>query len=293
MQELVRDLDTRVIMTGVPPYAPDDFIGYAPMNSGPDSRIELYYAKHFRVPLSFTPQEALALRFALESFAGSSSPETADAVRELGLVLEDSLEGRAREAMARGRAFVTPRRTKRMRELLATLEKAALKRKVVDLEYYSSHRGKLTSRRVQVFELVEIGTHFYAWCWCELAQDTRHFRVDRVKSARLTTDDAAQSPPRRRNAGRMETLFSGQPRQTLVLRYGAALAREIEDEWRGSEARLRRLSDGGLELTTPLYNAFWAIGHCLAKGAGAEIVEPVWLREQHQATLAATLASHE
>jgi proteasome accessory factor C len=292
-KDLIKSLD-RLMMVGVPPYMPHDFISFGAVHSG-SCKILINFGDHFGKPLNFLAPEVMALRFAIDLARPKSDAATLETLERIDNVLAEALRGRA-ESLARrkSRAFVVPRQADRMRGLLETLTKAAEKRLLLEIEYFSSHRRSLDTRRVHPFELLESGAHTYLWAWCETAGDTRHFRVDRIRTARQLQEASNRKRPARRNPGRMRTIFDGKPRDTLVLRFSKELADEIAEEWDGADGcKVARLKDGRVELRAPLYNEFWAVGYVMSFGPHAQLVEPRSLRVALKTTIRKTLAAHE
>lgn len=281
-------------LCGLPPYSPNDYISYRLIGQGDDAVIDLQYAQHFARPLNFSPREALALKYALEHFSRGADTESAGQIVELTSVLANALRGRAREILEQAaRGFVVPRQADRMRALMGTLGDAIDGRWITEIEYYSSHRGSLGRRRVHPYQVIEIGTHFYLYAFCELAGATRHFRLERIRSALPAETRYSRPQPSRRDAGRMAALFDGSPRDKLRVRFSAEAARDVADEWRDSPgANITQSHDGRVTLEIPLYNQFWATGFVTAFGEDAELLGPAWLREEIARSVRSTLAAH-
>lgn len=280
---------------GVPPYSPHDYVSYRLVGHGDDAVIDLQYAQHFARPLNFTPGEALALKYALEHFAGGADEESVGLLAELQEMLANALHGRARELMARtGRGFVVPRKAKVMREMLQTLQDAIDRRRACELEYFSSHRARLSSRRVYPFQVVEHDAAFYLYGWCETAQATRHFRLERIREVRVTDQRYDRRPPPSRKSGRMAGLFEGKPGDSLQVRFAPEVAREVQNDWASAPgAKVQAGRDGSLLLTLPLYNPHWAVGYVASFGPFARIVQPRWLSAELAATVRSILQSHK
>lgn len=293
-KELVGDLE-RLLLCGVPPYTPSDYISYRLDGRGDRATIHVHFAQHFARPLNFTPQEAVALKYALEHFQRGADPESSRLAQELTETLREALKGRACELIAdKGKGFVTPRQTDRMRELIGELSRAAEDHCVTEIEYYSAHRARLAKRKVHPFAVLEIGAHFYLYAWCRLAEDTRHFRLDRIRGIDVLDEDFPETPPRKRKLGKMQSLFQGTPRDRMRVRFSKQVAREVLDEWEGSpgvEIEVKR--DGRAVIETPLYNPFWAIGFVMGFGEHAELLEPKWLRTELAETIRKSLDAHQ
>lgn len=294
VDEICAQLDA-ISLCGLPPYSPNDYIGYQLIGRGEDAVINLQYARHFARPLNFTPEETLALKYAIEHFARAADDASAAELADLTNVLANALQGRARQLFAgKSRGFVVPRQTQRMRQLIGTLSEAIDGRWIVKLDYYSSHRGKTASRRVHPYRIIEIGAHLYLFAHCELADATRHFRLERIRSAEATDDRFARRVPPTRRSGRMAGIFEGKPRDQLVVRFSAEAARDVADEWRDSPgADLRELSGGRVELSLPLYNPLWAAGFVISFGEHAELISPAWLRNEVVQASRASIAAHK
>ncbi|MBE7492132.1 MAG: WYL domain-containing protein [Planctomycetes bacterium] len=292
-QEICAMLDA-LTLCGLPPYAPHDYIGYRLLGRGDDAVIDLQYARHFARPLAFTPEETLALKYAMEHFARAADETSLAELQELAGVLANALQGRARQILSgRSGGFVVPRQTRRMRALIGTLSEAIDGRWVVNLEYYSAHRGRLGTRRVCPFQIIEAGAYLYLYAWCELAGATRHFRLERIRAAELTDTRHARRPPARRQAGRMAGIFEGRPRDQLVVRFSPEAGPDVCDEWTNNpDTTLRMLAGGAVELTLPLYNPQWAAGFVLSFGEHARIISPQWLRAEVIQAARAGIAAH-
>jgi proteasome accessory factor C len=289
-KELLRDLES-LLLVGLPPYDPGNYINFQLI--GPDQQILLLFSGHFAQPLSFTATEAMALKASLDHFTPGADAQSAEHVAALSNTLAQALQGRAREALAGAPGFVTPRRTDRMRRMLQELMQACEERRILEIEYYSAHRARLALRRVHPFEIVEIGAHFYLYALCEMADATRHFRVDRIRSLRVLDATSRRRPPRQRKTGRMRSLFEGKPRDRLRVRFAADIAEEIQDEWKDAPgAKLSSDRKGCLLLDAPLYNPFWATGYLMSFGDRAELLEPKWLRLELAETIRKGLHAH-
>ena len=293
-KRLLQDLE-RMMMCGVPPYSPSDYISYSLHGSGQAAQIRVKFADHFARPLNFTPQETLALKYAIEHFSRGADTQTQTQVDALTTMLSEALQGRVHELLTdSAKGFVTPRQTERMRQMIATLSEAAEDQQLVEIEYYSAHRAKLGRRIVHPFAVLEIGTHFYLYAFCNTADATRHFRLDRIRSAEPIDKFFDEQPPKRRHLGRMKSLFHGTPKDKLTVRFSKQVASEVTDEWASTPGvKLQHLRDGRVVIETALYNQFWAIGFVMGFGEHAELLGPAWLRSELDQTIRQSLKAHQ
>ena len=290
---LLRDLE-RLMMCGVPPYSPSDYINYSLHGTGKAAQVRVKFAGHFARPLNFTPQETLALKYALEHFSRGADEQTQKQIDGLTNMLREALHGRVHELLNdAAKGFVTPRQTERMRKLIGMLSEAIEDQQLVEIEYYSAHRARLARRIVHPFGVLEIGAHFYLYAYCNTADATRHFRLDRIRSAEPIDKFFDEQPPKRRDAGKMESLFHGKPKAKLVVRFSKQVAREVIDEWSDSPGvKIKQLADGRAQIETPLFNQFWAIGFVMGFGEHAELIEPKTLRDELAHTVRSSLSAH-
>jgi proteasome accessory factor C len=255
--------------------------------------LQLQYADHFRRPPSFTPQEALALKFALDHFAQVQDAASRREIEALSAALADSLNSSAARAFAANqRGFVQPSLTERMRERLALLARAGEERRVVELDYFSAHRGALSKRRVHPYWIVESGAHFYLFAYCELARATRHFRVDRVREVRVENATYAEQPPKSARAGRLEAAFSGKPLAVLEVEFSREVAQDVLEEWHSAPGASCRLVRGRARLALPLFNENWAVGFVLSFGRHARVLKPLRLRQSVRTAIEKALKAH-
>ena len=71
-------------------------------------------------------------------------------------------------------------------ERLPAIEKALSRSSSLDIEYYSMEREEVTERRVDPYALYPQGDLIYLVAFCHLRDEIRVFRVDRIKSLKLS-----------------------------------------------------------------------------------------------------------
>ncbi|WP_010323147.1 helix-turn-helix transcriptional regulator [Marinobacterium stanieri] len=145
-------------------------------------------------PLMFSPEEiealALGLKWAGTRTDGPLGQAARDAMAKLGAVLPDELRRRFDDDAL----VVVPCGPQPVREDLPLIRKA-LSGECKLLLNYSDQKGAKTQRvvwpvTVGFFDSVQVLA-----AWCELRDDYRHFRIDRIQEAQLLTEKT----PRRRS----------------------------------------------------------------------------------------------
>ena len=132
-------------------------------------------------PLMFDRQEITALVLGarmVKAWGGTEMAEAANnALRKIEVVLPPDLRDRIDQVQLYAPGF---RVSKELRHRLDSLHHAAIDRSVLDVEY-TSQTGDLTRRRIRPLALVFWGGAWTLVGWCELRQDFRSFRVDRMQ----------------------------------------------------------------------------------------------------------------
>jgi len=72
-------------------------------------------------------------------------------------------------------------RTEFPNEYMAGIQKAVSGRKVISIEYLSSHKQERTTRKVEPIGIVFYSARWHLIAWCRLRKDYRDFRVDRIE----------------------------------------------------------------------------------------------------------------
>jgi predicted DNA-binding transcriptional regulator YafY len=212
----------------------------------------------FRSAPRLTPLEARAIRLALE-FVGPLI--AAEAHRPL-----DRVRKKLEETFGEFELSQTPEPSIGREEegLVATLSDAIRLRRLVEIEYLKEEEGTPAVHLVEPYTIERRLPHWYVHTWDRTRDDERSFRLDRMRSARLTDDEFE---PR-------ETFEPGVLSGTLVARvlYSPAVARwEIE---RGATP----LADGSAINEQKIGSLEWLVGEILRYRGEAELLEPPELR---------------
>lgn len=143
-------------------------------------------------PLNFTAAEAVALAVALA--AGPALPFAADGRNALAKVLAGMTAAERNRATALG-SRVWMRGAGPGRPRLAHVLDEAVRRHVVLSVGYVGSTGDRTTRAVEPVALARNSGHWYLLGHCRLRNGPRWFRVDRIRTARLTTEAAPHHDP--------------------------------------------------------------------------------------------------
>ena len=281
-QDVAHDIDA-VLMCGVPPYLPSDYI-----NAGIDGgRVFISFADHIHRPINLTLQEALALLLALRSLPVRASAE--DAVGPLRSKIMRLLPGRGQELRRIGRRIRLGGRRSALGRTLHMLDEAIAASRVVHMEYYTASRNDMTERDLEPYGLIEHGGNWYVVGRCRVRQRELPFRVDRIRRLE-TTEQTFQTPADfRLEAYRSAEMYFPTSRDVRVrIRVAPELVRWIREERPPSE--IEPAPDGGAFVSLSVTHAEWLLAWLIQHVELAEVVSPVALRQKMVSFCDAALA---
>lgn len=250
LEQLERDL-TLIMMVGVPPYSPGDYINI----EYEGDTIDVWFAPYFTRPLHLTASEGLALLAAGRALlAVPGSEESGPLATALGK-LESTL-GVSQVVVE----LATP-------EHLAAVQAAAGTGRRIEVDYWSAGRDELTTREIEpgppFFALGE----WYTDAFDHLRGESRMFRIDRVRAVRETGETFTPVP-----AGTPGAVYNPRPddpRVTLDLPASAGwIAESLPAE------SVDDLAGGGLRVVLAVSEQAWLERLLLRAGPGARVVSP-------------------
>ena len=217
------------------------------------------YGDTFRMPPRLTPLEARAIRLALE-FVGPMI--AADAHTPL-----DRVRRKLEETFGQFELAQTPEPHVGSEEerLVATFTEAIRGRRLVEVEYQKEGEQTPSERVVEPYSLERSLPNWYVHTWDRTRDAEKSFRLDRMRSATLTSDTF--EPRKEFQPSRL-----GDARTAKVL-YTKAVARWAQE--RGAHP----LKDGTALAEMPVGSPEWLVGEILSYRGEAVVLEPADLRE--------------
>ena len=282
--EEIRDL---VMMCGVPPYFPHNYINLYLDGD----RVFVRFAEHFRRPVRLTLSEALSLTLALRTLeGGASGAGTAftPAIEGLRRKIQEVLvpeearslrEAERRIAAPRGPGAGAARRLQVLREAMARTRR-------VRIEYFSGHRSALSERVIEPWGVVENGGDWYCVAWDSIRRAGIPFRIDRIRTVSVLGE--AYEVPEAFDAARWRSPEGFRPRgdeAAVRIRFGAEVARFLREQ---SDRRdLEEAADGSVVRRLKSSSIEFVVQQVLRHAPHAEVLEPAEAR----AAVAETCAS--
>lgn len=279
--ELINDLNL-VFLCGLPGYGPGDLIDV----DFQDDRIFISMADYFSAPLRLTPAEGLALYAGGQAIAALPSMEQAESLKGALHKLGRSLGAGDEDDES---AAIEVRFEESPGDHMEVLQQGLTQHKQVRIEYFSGSRSELSTRNVDPWGLVAALGRWYLVGLDHNSDEERMFRVDRIKSAALTPQDAPA--PEDFDAERYKGAFVGRDDQaTVSMEISPDAARWFEDYYpvRSSE----ELSDGWRRVELFSSSDTWSATVALKLGKEIRNVQPDSVTQKARDLAAAIAARH-
>jgi proteasome accessory factor C len=249
--QLESDLDL-VLMIGVPPYSPAEYIDV----DAEGDTVTIRLADYFRRPLRLDPGEGLALLAAGRALLAvpGSDPRgpLATALERLEAALELPDVGVAIDAP----------------EFLDAVRNAAEHDERLEIDYWSAGRDELTTRRIDPLTVFFALGEWYVDAWCHRAGDERLFRVDRIRAVR-PTGVSFEAPESTLGPGDVYRPRTDDPRVTLLLPASAAWVAETYPA-----ESVEETAGGRLRVRLAVSEPAWLARLLLRVGPDARVEDP-------------------
>jgi predicted DNA-binding transcriptional regulator YafY len=264
VDELREDLDVLNVVN----FGGGTYVLYAEIDG---DRIEVdpdTYGDNFARPARLLPLEAKALVAAIDLFGDhlpQSGLQTARRKIVSALGHDPSEEGLE---IAPGRDDSS---------VVRTVNDAIQRHRVLELQYYKENEDAFVKREVEPYQLVKGPEGWYLGCYDLARSDTRHFRLDRMKEARIAEREFEPREGVEEMLAEQEWLVHGEVTTAGIARVWVAPDRA---RWlREQRTVVEELSDGAVVVEVPYGSDDWLAREVL-KGVGDLVVlEPTEARE--------------
>jgi predicted DNA-binding transcriptional regulator YafY len=143
-------------------------------------------------PINFTESEVVGLAAATAAMRGQPFDQDLKAVLTKVLGAMDS-SARKRAALLADRVWIDTKGDQRRTRSLRRIEQSLAEQRVLALRYRDRH-GADSQRRVDPIVVARTNGNWYLVAHCRTAQAIRWFRLDRIETANLTNERAADVP---------------------------------------------------------------------------------------------------
>ena len=189
-------------------------------------------------------------------------------------------EGESRELMKRVKIASPARRPvpSRWFELVGS---ALLKRRRIDLLYFTRTRRAESRREVSPQRLIHYRNTWYLDAWCHASDGLRRFALDAVRGAKVL-DGRAKEVAMKTVQAELDGgygIFSGKALQWATLQFNAEAAQWVaQEEWHPDQ-QLAAQADGSLQMRLPYADATELAMDLLRHGPQVKVLAPAALAE--------------
>jgi predicted DNA-binding transcriptional regulator YafY len=177
-------------------------------------------------------------------------------------------------------------------DALGHLRTGITQRKLVRFDYINANNER-TTRDLEPLWLHFKYRNWYVYGFCRARRDYREFRLSRMMNVLLTQESFQPRQVMPKETSSVNTDWSDQL-QDVVLRVGPTALAEALDQFQQADKQFH--PDGSMLLRIPVYKpleARWLWSILLSFGSGAEVLEPLALREILKEQLQHTLQLYE
>ncbi len=285
VSQIVRDLNV-LWFCGLPGLGMGDLIDVDMEALEDEGVIRVSNADYLSRPLRLDSSEASALIVALRALRESSGAEVRPVVDRTLTKLEAAAGDAA--ALAAHVDVHVPGRDAGLAAVRARVADALEKGRQLRLDYYVPSRDESTARTVDPLRLVTAEGHDYLEAWCQLAEDQRLFRLDRVSTLEVLDTPARQHDltPRDLSAG----LFQPSPDDLLVTLLLEPRARWVAEYY--PVEKVCEAEGGRLRVDLRVADPAWLVRLLLRLGTDATVERPVAIADDVRRTAVAALAHY-
>ncbi len=226
------------------------------------------YGDNFARPARLLPLEAKALVAAIDLFG--------DHLPQAGLsTARQKIVGALGHDPSQEGLEIAPGRDDS--DVVRTVNDAIERRRVLELHYYKENEDEFVKREVEPYQLVSGPEGWYLGCYDLGKSDTRHFRLDRMKEARLTRRSFEPRQGTDERLAEQEWLVHGEVGSAGVARVWVSPERA---RWlREERTVVEELADEAVVVELPYGSPDWLVREIL-KGVGDLVVlEPADARK--------------
>jgi proteasome accessory factor C len=246
------------------------YVLYAEVNDAGEIEVDPEpYSDNFARPARLLPVEAKALVAAID-LIGEHIPEGS-----LASAREKIVAALGEDPMEQGLQVATP--VGDDSDIARVVADAIARRRLLELEYYKENEDEFSERVVEPYALINGREGWYVASYDPDRQDVRHFRLDRIKRARVARKSFKPRPEVNPSAD-----VEGWPRTGEVPASRTATLRISPDRarWAREQRKLvSELDDGSVIVELSFAGTDWLVREVLKEAGDATVLEPADARD--------------
>lgn len=236
-KQLLKELDF-MLLIGKPPFRPDDYVDIYVE----EQQVYIEFDQMLNRPLRFTRPEAMALLMSLQLLGPEVNPKAVQSLKEkIERAISNSVDPAARVEDR----ILLEQPSRPVTDEFMRLRRAIEEHRKIEIDYYALARDKKTKRTVHPYLLTKYLGYWYLTGYCEMRQDPRTFKFERILSVKTLPETFA--PPTDLDLEKYkENFLKATGTQRIEIHFDPPVAPWIAEQW-GSSARKER--NGGVILT--------------------------------------------
>jgi proteasome accessory factor C len=221
-KQLIKELEF-ISLIGKPPFKPDDYIDIYVENGN----VYIEFDQKLNRPLRFTRAEAVALLMSLELLESEVDPERVDSLKQkIRQVISDSVD----KSSSLQDLILLEQPSLLVSNRFTLIRESIDLRKKLKVEYYSLTRNETSSRTIRPYLLMKSFGNWYLTGYCEMRDDLRTFKFERILSVETTEEYFA--PPEDFDIVRYKSEFlSSMGHRTVQIAFDPQIAPWIKEQW--------------------------------------------------------------
>lgn len=248
------------------------------------SRGYFYSDDSFTIPsIRMTEQELTALLLARKLLTSLNSTSIAKDLASIPAKLSAIIEKRTDiSALEDSFSFEMVECSAPDSKIWNNVATALLRRRELDITYYSPSNNVTTKRVVAPYHLLNYMGNWHLIAYCRLRNSIRDFVLDRVSDAKMTEKDFSPPMPDEiaKHLSASFGIFKGQGKGRVAIRFNHFRARWIRSQKWHKDQEIVENPDGSIMLTLPVSHFAEIKMEILKFGADAEVMAPKELRDE-------------
>jgi len=236
-KQLLKEFDF-ILLIGKPPFQPDDYVDiYVD-----EDRVYIEFDQMLNRPLRFTQAEAMALLMSLQLLDKEVDPET---VQSLQTKIKGAIANSVGTSGVPADQIVFERAAAPAYRHFVLLREAIESNRKVEIEYYSLTQNSTSVREVRPYFLTKSLGYWYLTGYCELREDLRTFKFERILSV-VPKDDGFVPPDDLDITGHKKDFFRLIGKHQVEVLFDEKVAPWIREQW---SSAVREHESGGVVLS--------------------------------------------
>ena len=237
------------------------------------NKLKVYSHRKFDRPARLSGREMLSLAVGLRAAAGEAAPDMSTEIRDLAHRIE--IELAVSSAHGEEDRFEIDEGDQEGVALRTLLKDAARSHIRCRILYLKPGDPEPEEREVDPYSIVYGSGKWYVIGYCHLREAIRAFRVDRLLRASVLEFDYTVpedfDPVAYVSGGRV---FKSDSEEDVLVHYSPRVA-----PWVREHGPIEELEGGSVSVRFTTADPGWVVRHVLSYGPGAEVVEPLAVRE--------------